>query len=381
MYNLTPMRTPILMLLLLFLMGVKFSEAAKPKFFICTSANSIEAGAYLAYFESKVFNALKKEFPCVEISSQSTISAVLELERMKQLLGGEERDLASIGEAMGSDFLVSLKVRVLQGTALVDAFCADTRKSKVISRAGESAAHGGAGLDAVEKVSNQLVDGLKQYEICPFKGTINVTVNSERTDQKVESYAVFCNGAQGLYRLETNINDNSDIKWKLNKTGKYTTGGTVTYRLYEETTIEEQNDCYPCPGGRQAPHLYNEKVVKRANVEGLSNESVSEGLQIDDARSTITFNENGTYILKVEAASRKGDSKKKTERKSQGSCDNKSKTDNDDKKVDVPLFEIFGPFKGTSLDKVLSESDTKVREDPSIKEKTTITFDFNLTKE
>jgi hypothetical protein len=374
------MRTPILMLILFLMMGVKFSEAAKTRFFICTSTNSKEGAAYLAYFESKVFNGLKKDFPCVEISSQSTIAAILDLERMRQLLGSEERDLSSIGEAMGSDYLVSLKVRVMQGQVLVDAFCADTRKSKVISRAAETVSGAAAGLDAVERVSKQLVEGLKQYEICPFKGTINVTVKTERTDQKVESHAVFCNGAQGLYRLETNINNNSDVKWKLNKTGKYTTGGTVTYRLYEEMTIEEQNDCYPCPGGRQAPHMYNEKAIKRANVEGLSNESVSEGIQIDDARTTITFNEDGTYTIKVEAASRKGDSKKKTERKSQGSCDNDSKTDNDDKKVDVPLFEIFGPFEGTSLDKVLSESDTNVREDPTIKEKTTITFDFNLTK-
>ena len=141
------MRTPILMLLLLILIGVKFSEAAKPKFFICTSASSKETAAYLAYFESKAFNALKKEFPCVEISSQSTIASVLELERMKQLLGSEERDLSSIGEAMGSDYLVSLKVTGTTGSIMINAFCADTRKSKVIARAMEVASNADAAVE------------------------------------------------------------------------------------------------------------------------------------------------------------------------------------------------------------------------------------------
>ena len=73
--------------------------------------------------------------------------------------------------------------------------------------------------------------------------------------------------------------------------------------------------------------------------------------------------------------------RQKKETKIEGSCEKLNKTDKEDKKVDVPLFEIFGPFKGTSFDKVLTGSDTNVRDDTSIKEKTTITYDFNLKKE
>ena len=127
--------------------------------------------------------------------------------------------------------------------------------------------------------------------------------------------------------------------------------------------------------------MLNERAVKQANVEGLSNESVFEGIKIDDARTTIKFNPDSTYIIMVEAASRSGDSKLKTETKIEGSCEKVNKTDKVDKKVDVPLFEIFGPFKGTSFDKVLTGSDTNVRDDTSIKEKTTITYDFSLKKD
>jgi hypothetical protein len=124
-------------------------------------------------------------------------------------------------------------------------------------------------------------------------------------------------------------------------------------------------------------------VLKTAKVEGLSNESVADNQQIEDARAEIIFLENGTYTLKVEAASRKGDLKLRTEKRAEGTCDNQSPPPKSiDKKADVPLEEVtFGPFPGTSLDKVLSHKDTYSTVDPITKEKTTITYDFNLKKE
>ena len=87
-------------------------------------------------------------------------------------------------------------------------------------------------------------------------------------------------------------------------------------------------------------------------------------------------------MLMVKAASKKGDLKLKTERKTEGTCDNKTDSpENITKKADVPLNEIFGPFRGTSLDKNLSEQKTITREDPLTKEKTTITYNFNLSRE
>lgn len=377
------MRTPILMLLFFLLMGVKFSEAANTRFFICTSANNKNGAAYLAYFESKVFNALKKEFPCVEISSQSTIASILQLERQKQLLGGEERDLASIGAAMGCDYLVSLEVTSNPGIIMVKAFCANTRTSKVIARALEIASNADAGVDAVERVSIQLVEGLKKYEICPFIGPINVKVKSELTDKKTDSYTVYCNGLDGLYKLDVTTNNTSDADWKLSKTSKNRVIGSVTYTLQEETEKEEHNDCYICPSGRQGSRLYKETVLKTAKVEGLSTESIADNQQIEDARAIITFFDNGTYTLKVKAASRKGDMKLRTEKKAEGTCDNQNPPpQNINKKADVGLKETtFGPFPGTSLDKVLSHKDTFTTIDPITKEKSVITYDFDLKRD
>ncbi len=371
------MRTTTTILLLTFLLVNNFPIQAKPRFFIASSGNCKEADEYIHYFESRIFNNLKKNFPCVEISSRSNVAATLEHERQRTLLGGETQDLVSIGSAMHAEYLVSLKVRILQATALIEAFCIDTRKNKTISRVFFKSAPGDAAIDAVENASEQLIEGLKKYEICPFTGPINVTVKTEQNNKEVESYAVYCNGVDGTFHRLESISSNSVANWRLNKTGKYTTSGSLSYSLFEESIIEEQNPCALCPSGKKGPIMHNEKTERSANIRGLSNESVAEGIQINDARTEITFLDNGTYIIKIIAASNQGVLKIKTDLKIEG-CEKRSANEIINKKADVPLDEILGPFNGTSSDKVLSGSKTIVREDSETKEKTTITYSFNL---
>jgi hypothetical protein len=378
------MRKPIIMLILLLNIGSGLATAANPRFFIATSWNNQAATAYFPHFEVEFANALKKEFPCVNTISDSNILTLLEHEKQKQLLGaGDYEEISNIGQAMGCDYLVSLKVKVLGTKALITAFCADTRTSKVISRSMANIIDGSAGIKAMEMVSKELVEGLKKFEICPFTGPINVVVKTERNDKKTDSYAVYCNGIDGLYKLDITTKKSSDADWKLKKTSRNRVDGSVTYNLQEETITEEHNDCYNCPSGRQGSRLSKETVLKTAKVEGLSNESVADNQQIEDARAEITFLDNGTYTLKVEAASRKGDLKLRTEKRAEGTCDNQSPPPKSiDKKADVPLEEVtFGPFQGTSLDKVLSHKDTYSTVDPVTKEKSTVTYEFNLKRD
>ncbi|MDO9253983.1 MAG: hypothetical protein Q7U54_00620 [Bacteroidales bacterium] len=378
------MRKPILIMLFFLLIGSGLATAKNPMFYIIISCNNQAATGYIGLFESEFANALKEEFPCVETLSNTAVVTLLEHEKQKQLLGvGDYDEISHIGEAMGSDYLVSLNIKILGNTALITAFCTDTRTSRVISRSTASGIDGKAGIQAVEKVSKELVEGLKKYEICPFKGPMNVVVKTELTDKKTESYTVYCNGLDGLYKSDVTINNTSDANWKLNKTSKNRVIGSVTYTLQEETEKEEHNDCYICPSGRQGSRLYKETVLKTAKVEGLSNESVADNQQIEDARAEITFFDNGTYTLKVKAASRKGDLKLRTEKKAEGTCDNQSPPPvSIDKKADVGLKETtFGPFPGTSLDKVLSHKGTVTTIDPVTKEKSVITYDFDLKRD
>jgi hypothetical protein len=378
------MRKPFFILLLLFFIGSGMVIAAGTKFFIATSCNNSAATQYIPMFETEFPKTLAKEFPCVEVISDNEIVSLLRYERLKQLLSvGDMAEVSNFGGAIGSDYLVSLQMQVLGNTVSINSFCADTRTSKIIVRATASGMDGSGGIEALRKVIKKLVEGLKTYEICPFKGPINVEVKTELTDKKNESYAVYCNGMDGLYKRDVTVNNAGDANWKLNKTSKNRVNGSVTYSLREETETEEQNDCHTCTSGRLGPRLYKETVLKTAKVEGLSNESVADNQQIEDARAEIKFLDNGTYTLTIKAASRKGDMKLKTEKKAEGTCDNQNPPPvSIDKKADVPLKETtFGPFPGTSLDKVLSHKDTYTNVDPVTKEKTNITYDFNLKRD
>jgi len=379
------MKTKILLLIILLTMNLSVIQAAKPQFMVVISQDAdmhdTNVGFCIQVLTAYIRSGFKQQLPCTELQEMEDIVTRLRFQRMQSLLGTPGADeMNNIAGGLGIEYLIIVNASTMNSMINCSARCFFYKKKECIAE-GNFRNSVQDMNECAHQVARKMIKELSDLEICPFKGTINVTVKTERRDQQVESHPVYCNQSDGLYRHETNINNNSNMIWKLNKSGKNTTGGSVNISLYEETTIEEQNDCAPCPNGKQASRMLNERTVKQANVEGLSNESVFEGIKIDDARTTIKFNPDSTYIIMVEAASRSGDSKLKTETKIEGSCEKVNKTDKVDKKVDIPLFEIFVPFKGTSFDKVLTGSDTNVRDDTSIKEKTTITYDFSLKKD
>ena len=167
-------------LFLLLLILAEYLHAADPKFYIMLSANNKASASYLTYFESQFSIGLKNKIPCASYLSQSDVVAILDWERQKQLLGvGDIDQLSNIAGAMKCDYLVHLRVRVLENTTLIDAFIVKKGQDKVIARIAESAPNGDESLDAVEKVSKRLVNDLHQYnsQLCPEKtwsGTIKI---------------------------------------------------------------------------------------------------------------------------------------------------------------------------------------------------------------
>lgn len=166
--------------LFLLLIMAECLHAADAKFFIALSSNNKAAATNLAYFESRFSIGLKNAFPCVSTFSQADAGDLLELERQKELLGvGDVDQLSNIAQAMGSDYLVSLSVKVLENKAIIDAFIVKLGQNKVISRISATAPNGDASLDAVEKASKQLVEELQQYksQLCKektWKGTVTI---------------------------------------------------------------------------------------------------------------------------------------------------------------------------------------------------------------
>lgn len=341
------------------------------------------AAALMQWLNGSVYKRIKKDYPCLDIFDSDGLSAIISWERQRQLLGGEgELSLQELGAALGCKYLIALNIKVLNNQAQISAIFMDNTKAKTLSRKFETAPYGEPAIDAAEKVANNLFEDLKTYEICPFKGEIIIKIASSKKDEQTEEYPVYCNGTDGNFRKTIKIDNFSENEWTLFKKSFNASTGTVKFNLSEELTIEEYNPCYECSPTKQGNRSYNEKVTTYASLQKLSNESESEGVNVDDARAYLTFLDDGTYTLKIKASSTQGEKKTIKEVKAQGVCENLNdppeKTTN---KIDEGILEIFGPFTGTAQDKVLSQKDTITKTDPISGEEQTITYEFNLTRE
>lgn len=374
-------------LLISLLAGALQIEASPVKVFIKKSSfddkGGLRAAAVIQAVDMFLVPRLKKEYPCIEYLDTDGLTALLSLERQRQLLGtGDENALQNMASALGCKYLISINVKVMQDQSLITLIFMDNTKAKTLSRSFQTAQYGDPSIDAAEKATNDLFEGLKEYEICPFKGEIKAKIVSTIKDNQKEEYSVYCNGNDGTYLKTTTKNKYSENDWTIQKVKLNGSTGTVKISLSEESTTDEENWCYECAPNKQGQRTYHEKITTYADIQGLSMESENEGIKVDDARCYLTFMDDGTYILRVTAASTQGEKKTIKDVSAHGVCDNKNappeKTTN---KVDVGLNEIWGPFKGNAQDKTLSHKDTIKRTDPVTKEETTITYEFNLTRD
>ncbi len=377
----------LLIILISLLAGTMQMEAAPIKVFIQKKSfddkGGFRADAVIHAVDIFLVQRLKKEYPCIEYLDTDGLTALLGVERQRQLLGtGDENALQNLAAALGCKYLISINVKVMQDQAIISLLFMDNTKAKTLSRAVETAQYGDLAINAAEKVSNNLFDVLKAYEICPFKGEINIKITSSNKDDQTEQYPVYCNERDGIFRKTIKLDKYSENEWTLYKKSFNASTGNVKFNLSEELTIDESNPCYDCAPNKQGPRNYNEKITTYASLQKLSNESESEGVKVDDARAYLTFLDDGTYTLKIKASSTQGEKKTVKEVTAQGVCENSNEPPKKTtSKIDEGILEVFGPFTGTAQDKSLSHSETITRTNPTSGEEETITYEFNLTRD
>jgi len=362
--------------------------SAKPEFMIViaqgTDMKDPATSACIQWLEHCVWAGVKKQLPCADVNMMSGIIAMLDFGRQQALLGTQNAvTMEDISGAMGVEYMILISATILPNSVVCKATSFNMRKKASIAE-GFLQAQGSNFIECANQVADMMIKELIKYEICPYTGTINTEVKTELTTKKTDSYPVYCNGKDGLYKLVADTVKNSSVNWKFTKLKKNQTDGTVSYNLYEVSNVEEQNDCYKCTSGREGSRMYTETVTQTAVIEGLSKESSFEGEKVSDAYCKLVFEDNGTYFLQVKSASKRGNRKVKTIQKAEGTCGNMNpppKNETLENDVDISIKETFGPFQGTSEEKVLSQKQTITRIDPLTKEKTTISFDFNLKRD
>lgn len=326
---------------------------------------------------------MQKYYPCIGITDPQTTSYSLAELRLQGTPEFGSRDVGPIIEKIANgvanpDFAVKYSMYVNSKESITATVICANSEGEIIVDFTEDASVSQMMTNETIPPVKKLIDQLKKYEICPYMGSVNIEVRSEREESSSTSSP--CDA--GSIVTDVEISSNSTLRWELVKEDLARTSGTVTYDLKENYKTVISNSCYACEDGTKGFAKTTETTESEAKVQGLSNESVSEGAQVSDARIRITFLDDGTYLLKVKATSEKGPMKITSEKKFDGPCTSSNENEPPDtktKSIDVPITAVFGPYKGTPEDKVLSQNEEK--DVSQGKEKSTVKIDFTLTRQ
>jgi hypothetical protein len=344
-----------------------------------------------ASLEDAVQSRIRKEFPCVATLTTHDVGTMLSFMRMRALLGGTieqqaslDQDLAALGGAMGTDYLVVLNAMATKSRWTLSARWFDVRKAKALAMAMEDFAPGGDSLvDACDRVAEKLVDEVAYFEICPYTGPVKITVNTNRSKEEKEEYPVFCNGMDQQYVKTTSESKVADTELEVTRTRRSWATGTIRYHSVETSKLVEEDPCHACDPTRKGVRIYTESHRTTVDIEGLSEESSTAGQRISDVRPYLKFDRNGTFRLEILATSKPGVRKVHIERKAEGNCDTTVAKPKEDysMRTDIPLGNVMGPFAGSPRDKVLTGHKEFREKDPVTGEETTINVEFQLQRD
>ncbi len=380
-------RIIIVSLLLILSRIVLFADDKKTKIYInssavCDSSLRSDANSKLVYWQENLANKLQDIYNCAIINTQHEVYTALEGMRREQLRGVNNDDaVTQLASNLDCTYMIHLQINVAGGTAILTAYCIDYKTTKALSRAFLTTSFSSISLANYDKVNKDLIEGLKTTEICPFKGEVKVKVTSSKKDQNRDEYLASCNNGDWYYRKITKVDNFSESDWTINKRGLRSAEGNVNFNINEESLTDETNPCYEYAPNKFKQRTYYEKITSYSSLQGLSKESESGGIKVDDARVELTFFENGTYSIRVKAASTRGVKKTLRDIKVDGVPQNDAKRPaSSTNKIDAGIGEIFGPFTGNAQDRTLSQRDTFTRINPANGEEETLTFEFNLTR-
>jgi hypothetical protein len=379
----------LIILLLVMLFISPMIKAEKTKFFLTYKVkleNEAVRGRldlFYDHFEYKFFTGIDQYFPCATKTSYNNIAMVLGVEREKQLLGVSDEDhMPDIAGAVGAQYLVYLKMIQNGQSVLMNAVCIDMKVAKPLVNVLEQAPLNEDAFDVIDKLAEKFFDDLLKYEICPYKGRIKVDVTTEMNVDENKEYPVYCNEQDRAYKLHYKENKHSEHFWTFEKEYKVWARSFIDYTISEETEKEIEDGCYSCPQGKTR-RLYRETISKSGKIDEVSQESWLYGKKVDDARVEITFNDDGTYIIKITATSKESDITMTRYKYAESWCDTENKPPETIKnKVDIPLIHIFGPYPGTARDDFLKQHpDPVVETNPISGEKITYEISFELLRE
>lgn len=371
------------------LLAIPCAGAEKTKFFLtwkysaASQDDSAKLSLFCDHFEYKFYQGIEKYFPCATKTSFANIAVALDNERQRQLLGiADESTMQSLVGAMGYQYLVSLKLTQAGQNLFMFVSCHHMAQAKMLVNVVEQGSMDEGAFEVVDKLADKFFDQLLKYEICPYKGRIKVQVTTDLNVDVRREYPVYCNDEDRLYKMHYKEKKHSEHFWTFEKETKVWARSFIDYSVSEESEREIEDGCYSCPQGKTRRY-YRETTSKTGKIDEVSQESELYGKKADDARVEIIFNDDGTYMINIDATSKESEISETRYRNAESWCDNENEPPETIKnKVDIPLTYVFGPYKGTARDESLTaHPDPVIVTDPVSGEKRTYEISFDLVRE
>jgi len=363
-------------LLLLVIVG----NAQKPHFFVICQAKGDSSQKYAGSYERVMASYLQDYYPCASVKTQGDIENRIGMERINQLLGYESN--MNFCDDLKCDYLLNLELSDFLGTQIiVSASVLFYRKAEPLVRTAKYGSKDYASIKAlVNSVSETICKKLEHYEICPFTGPVNLTIESTLDSNSRLEYGVYCNEIDQRYVKEFKEKRITKSEWRLQRVGIPATNGDMSFTLDESLEINEEDGCHQCSQSkREAGRIWKSSKTFKINGEGISHLSLRNGIPQEDTRVELKFMSNGQYYLIIKGTSKPATGNESDTESAQGSCDIINPvTKQVPREVTVPVNVIFGPYPGKSTDKILTQKDTKKQRNKITNEQESISIDFTL---
>lgn len=341
-----------------------------------------EQKTYLESTILKLSSIILKEFNCANILTGLDLKQALNYCRQAALLGNDEMGRTGMEmarNALNADYIVYVKINSIGNTHYMTFELTRPKRGKMLLAVKTGS---GNGIGFIDQLISEFIEEMAYYEICPYKGNLELTENTTKITNNKTNIDVFCNEQFQQHVIEEKTNRTEKTNWKLERNGRGQGIGDMTYKWFEVSNYHDEDPCYTCESGRTAGRTYTKEEIEKAEGSGISTDAYEARIIPDslldapfaDVRIKIKFEHNGTYFLQVEGSSNSTTSTIKVTEEAIGSCDLVQKNENHTRSFTIPVSCILGPFNGKPLDKTLKASGTQ----PIDKGETTGTYEYNF---
>lgn len=346
-----------------------------------------DATQRVADFGAILATTIKKELGCARVVQEDELSVFMERQREQALAEattGADPLESGNGQVLEAEYEVKVSGTLTlhgaqSGSAAMTATCIHRKTSTVLASVNTDGAN-----DSLPGLADTFIGQMARFEVCPYLGTVSVSVELDRDDDKQSEHPVYCNQRDGRSLRKERQQGSSRQQWALLKTGRRAASGDVTHSDWEASDFLEENDCYSCVPGREGHRVHSKKRSSNSTVTGLSEDSAAQpGETLNkDSRIRIRFLNGGAYMLKIEAVSKNGTALVDLEEKATGICQEINNDPPPEQKArDVHLSGEWGPFRGSPTDKHLGDTRNEPLNNPDIGETGKRILKFDLKRQ